>query len=129
MPFIVPSFNLTCNLWTWPAALGLPAPPAGAPRVAGQVCALVYGRRISGEVVSASALTPPTGLLMHLLLPAGTDARGTQDTVGRDVCECPAGSGRYYLVGMVDDIGKGWANEHRTATLTAYPASWVAPYP
>lgn len=74
---------------------------------------------------------------MNLLLPVGTDVRGPQDTVSNtdastqvkgDYVECPSGSGRYYVVAFVDDIGKGFTNEHRDACLFAVPGSWVPPY-
>jgi hypothetical protein len=67
---------------------------------------------------------------MFLLLPPGTDIRsgvlGTADDV-----EVPAGSGRFYEVEFVDDVGKGFANEYRVALLiqtTAWGA-WPLPYP
>jgi hypothetical protein len=66
---------------------------------------------------------------MTLMVPALTDIRGPQDTVSFDMVECPLGSGRWYRVCAVDDIGKGFANEHRAALLFALPTSWIAPYP
>jgi hypothetical protein len=67
---------------------------------------------------------------MSLLLPPLSDVRGPQDSSGfTDVVEVPAGSGRYYGVAAVDDIGKGYSNEHRTASLYALPGTWLAPYP
>lgn len=65
---------------------------------------------------------------MNLLLPAGTDIRGPQDTGFADSVEVPAGSARWYGVYFVDDIGKGFANEHRTACIFAIPLSWPPPY-
>jgi hypothetical protein len=66
---------------------------------------------------------------MNLLLPPAVDVRGPQDTVSFDMVEVPAGSGRWYSVVGVDDIGKGFSNEHRTAAIFALAGSWVAPYP
>lgn len=66
---------------------------------------------------------------MSLLLPLQTDIRGLQDTVSQDMVEVPAGSGRWYSVQIVDDIGKGYANEHRSASIFALPGGWTAPYP
>lgn len=34
-----------------------------------------------------------------------------------DLIECPRASGRMYMVSYVDDIGKGFANEHRLVTM------------
>lgn len=129
MAYVVPGFNLTCEIWSWPAASLFPAVPVGLPRVAGQPCALVYGQRTN---VSSTGGTGSAGVAlqtMNLLLPKGSDVRGPQDTVGTDVVECPSGSGRYYSVTFVDDIGRGYANEHRTASLQAGEKMWVAPYP
>jgi hypothetical protein len=67
-------------------------------------------------------------LTMNLLLPALVDIRGPQDTIGADQVEVPAGSGRWYSVVGVDDIGKGFANEHRSAALVAIFGTWPAPY-
>jgi hypothetical protein len=66
---------------------------------------------------------------MSLLLPALTDVRATQGVGGvPDTVEVPAGSGRWYGVAGVDDIGKGYANEHRTACILALLGSWTVPY-
>jgi len=126
--FVVPQFNLVCDIWTGPPVTGPFVPPAGAPRLAGQSCALVYGSRTN---VSSTGGTTSAGVAlqtMNLLLPGGTDVRGPQDATAVDVVECPTGSGRWYAVTFVDDIGKGWANEHRTASLQAIEKSWNPPY-
>jgi len=68
-------------------------------------------------------------MAMSLLLPPLADVRGPQDSVSADMVEVPAGSGRWYFVVGVDDIGKGFANEHRSAAIFALASSWVAPYP
>lgn len=129
MAYVVPQFNLLCNIWTgaggWPP-VGI---PGGIPRIGGQDCALVYGRRIN---VATSGGTTGQGFpvqVMNLLLPALTDVRGPQDGFNFDYVEVPMGSGRYYAVIFVDDIGKGWPNEHRTASLYAIPGTWLPPYP
>lgn len=56
---------------------------------------------------------------MTLLVLAGTDIRGRDSSSGPDIVEVPAASGRYYEVVYVDDLGKGFANEHRGALLLA----------
>jgi hypothetical protein len=68
-------------------------------------------------------------MTMNLLLPAKTDVRGPQDVRSFDMVEVPAGSGRWYSVVFVDDIGRGFANEHRTAGIHAMVGQWVPPYP
>lgn len=127
MAYTVPSFNLLCNI-EMPDIAGVPAIPSGPPRIANQPCALVYGRRVN--VASTGGTGDPGVPLqgMNLLLPPGVDIRGPQDVVSFDMVECPAGSGRWYWVFFVDDIGKGWPNEHRTAGILALADSWTAPY-
>lgn len=128
MPFRLPTFNLTCNI-SQPPVAGTPGIPAGSYRVVGQACQLTYGRRV--QVVSTGGTTSAGVLVlsMNLLLPPAVDVRGPQDTVSFDMVEVPAGSGRWYSVVGVDDIGKGFSNEHRTAAIFALAGSWVAPYP
>lgn len=129
MGYQLPVFNLTCNIWT-----GIPPTPdvslpAGPPRLALVPCALVYGRRVN---VASTGGTGSAGIplqCMNLLLNALADIRGPQDDTCNDLVECPAASGRFYWVSFVDDIGKGYANEHRTAGLLAIVGGWGAPYP
>jgi hypothetical protein len=55
---------------------------------------------------------------MYLLLPALTDVRDmNQNIAANDLVEVPSGSGRWYGVLLVDDVGKGFANEHRYAHI------------
>jgi hypothetical protein len=129
MPYRLPTFNLTCKVWTFPAISGMPVPPVAAPRIAAQTCALVYGRRVNVASTGGTGIPGVPIIGMSLLLPALTDVRGQQDSVGPDLVEVPVGSGRYYGCLLVDDIGKGWPNEHRTAGLFAAVGSWIAPYP
>jgi hypothetical protein len=128
MPFRLPSFNITCNITTCDVP-NVAAVPTGPIRLAGVSCQLTFGRRVN---VSSTGGTTTAGVLtiaMSLLLPPFTDIRGPQDTVSFDMAEVPAGSGRWYAVIGVDDIGKGFSNEHRTAAIFALAGSWVAPYP
>jgi hypothetical protein len=120
--YVVPQFNLLCNI----------GPGLGEWRLVNVECALVYGQRVN--VATAASDYFESGnpqllvLAMSLLLPKLTDIRGGQDTAAADQVEVPAGSGRYYQVQIVDDIGKGWPNEHRTACIMAIPFTWEAPY-
>lgn len=128
MAYRLPSFNLVCNI-TQPlmaGGVGIPDPPF---RLEGLSCQLTYGRRV--QVVSTGG-TGEVGVLvltMNLLLPALTDVRGPQDVLSPDLVEVPADSGRWYKVVAVDDIGKGFANEHRSASIHALEGQWVPPYP
>jgi hypothetical protein len=121
MSFSVPKFNLTVNVWN-----GADEPP-GAPTfvVKGN---LAYGRRTSPSGTLDQA---EQGLTMQLLLPAGTDAQWAIQGVGPSVMEVPAGSGRFYVCAGVDDVGKGWSNEHRVALLIATSdyGYWPIPMP
>ena len=119
MGYTLPTFNLTCNIWR-------PTAPPPAPPAVVSVCNLAYGRRVQISELS----NPPAA--MSLLLPAGTDIRDFWCAgVGGDYVEVPAGSGRFYIVGGVDDVAKGFANEHRVATLnkTRSAGNWPAPIP
>lgn len=67
---------------------------------------------------------------MGIALPALTDvasARGLPFPFN-DLIECPQGSGRFYEVLFVDDVGKGFANEHRIA-LVSKVLPWPIPTP
>lgn len=131
MAYRLPNFNLLCNIGpgstgpaTWP-----PIPYIGAPRLANVPCALVYGRRVN---VAATGGTFDQGyptLCMSLLVAKLTDIRAMQSIdLIPDTVECPSGSGRWYAVCNVDDIGKGYPNEHRTAALWPIQGAWVVPY-
>jgi len=119
--FTVPTFNLVVNVWRQGNA-----PPAVPD--AFFVCNLAWGRRVSSPQGLAGSANEP---LLTLLLPAGSDIRGPQ-CVDPDTCvEVPAGSGRIYAVVGLDDIGKGFANEHRAAVLqwTILFGFWPSPIP
>lgn len=128
MAFKLPSFNLLCNI-SQPDIQGeamIPSPPY---RLADQPCQLTYGRRVQVASTGGTTEVGTLTLSMNLLLPKGVDVRGPQDIQSFDMVECPAGSGRWYQVFGVDDIGKGFSNEHRTASIFALAGTWVPPYP
>lgn len=108
MSFNVPTFNLECDIYTGPWNTRVL-------RIAGQECNLQYGRRPHQN--SDFPLANEFSAVMNLLLPALTDIRSTLCSYIADSVECPAGSGRWYLVAAVDDVGKGFDNEFRVATL------------
>lgn len=128
MAFRLPTFNLRCVI-TQPDVPLTPAIPTAPYRIVDQLCQLTYGRR--AQVVSTGGTTTAGVLVlsMNLLLPKLIDVRGPQDTVSWDMVEVPAGSGRWYQVVAVDDIGKGFSNEHRSASIFALAGGWTAPYP
>ena len=128
MGFKLPTFNLTCNI-SQPDVVDTVGIPDEPYRIYGQPCQLTYGRRVQVTATGGTAEVGVLVLTMNLLLPAKVDIRGPQDVVTFDMVEVPAGSGRWYQVTGVDDIGKGFSNEHRTATIHAVAKTWTPPYP
>lgn len=123
MAYILPTFNLTCDVYSFAV------PPPGAPRLTAVPCQLrAPSPNYSGIVQpSASQFTA-----MCLMVAAGTDLRdgfaGAFNTP--DYVEVPAGTGRIYRVQLVDDIGKGFANEHRFCVLVKVTSQiWPVPIP
>jgi hypothetical protein len=114
MAFTLPTFNVVCNVWT--NAL-ITNPPTFSVTVN-----LTPGRRgffVEPLITNSGALNAVAGWgnMMEILAPKLTDLRGPQNNGVTQVVECPAGSARYYYVCWVDDIGKGFANEHRLALV------------
>lgn len=128
MAYRLPTFNILCNL-SQPDLANTPQIPSAPYRVPDQICQLTYGRRVQVASTGGTAEPGTPILCMNLLLPKGADVRGPQDVLSFDMAEVPAGSGRWYQVVGVDDIGRGFDNEHRSATLFALADSWVPPYP
>jgi hypothetical protein len=121
MSFVLPTFNLVCKVWS------LGSPPPNPPRIASLACNLAFGKRVQNPGPTVfNAITP------LLLVPAGSDLRWIINGIGNgDIVECPAGTGRYYSVACVEDIGKGFPNEHRAGFLEATRAygDWPIPTP
>lgn len=131
MSFTVPTFNLTCEVWNGPWAtktLRLHLLP----------CNLAMGRRIQQQL-SAGFDSPFGWAAPSLLVPALSDIRDEYCGGDSDLVEVPTGSGRWYDVSMVDDVGKGFPNEYRLAALrkvsgSVYPGNfgtmrWPIPIP
>ena len=110
MPYTLPSFNLQIKAYSFGAYFPNPA------RV-GFMGNLTPGRRVSTGIDSGGGDVGIDQMYRFLLVPALTDIRGSFSTAGADQLEVPIGSGRFYLVQDVDDIGKGFPNEHRLAWL------------
>jgi hypothetical protein len=62
------------------------------------------------------------------LVSAFTDLRDTNNASNFDTVEIPAGSGRFYIVLMVEDVAKGFLNEHRMAFIRK-SGTWPTPIP
>jgi len=122
MPYVVPTFNLSVNIWNWVGSPGA-FPPTNPPDVV-TMGNLTPGKRQAGTEQNGTSFN------MYLLLPRLTDILFNQWdlTGGTAWVECPAGSGRFYTCLQVDDIGKGFPNEHRFALITSLGA-WPNPIP
>lgn len=81
---------------------------------------IVNGNLAIGRRVNLPFEATITAAMPWLLLPALTDIRQQWNGLPPDMVEVPAGSNRFYGVIGVDDIGKGFANEHRFAILDPY---------
>jgi len=121
--FVLPTFNMTCDIYTFPYNF------AGAPRIANQPCQL--------RAPAAQAAQFGSGLLawvncMMLLLPPATDIRDSYCTPinSSDAVVIPIGTNCRYLVMWVNDIGKGFPNEHRFAMIAKTNSGpWPVPIP
>ena len=120
MSFSLPQFNLTCQVYTGGVF-------TSSPRLS-PVCNLAWGRRVNVASTGGTATPGIPIVCMTLLLPPGTDVRSSLCPSGADGIVVPAGSGRRYAVQVVDDIGKGFANEHRACVLFAV-GPWPQPIP
>jgi hypothetical protein len=123
MAFVIPTFNLVCDVFTFPYNF------AGAPRIANQICQL--------RAPSVQAQNLGNGLLaitqtICLIVPKGTDIRDQYCTPinSSDAIVLPPGTGCRYQVLWVNDIGRGFPNEHRYATLAKINSGpWPTPIP
>lgn len=112
MPYVIPQFPL--DVWVWHNQTTYP--PTGPPafEVEGNLC---WNRRVAVPSTGGTGLLGVPLFTMTLLVPKLTDLRGRRSGGTSDIVEVPALSGRYYEVIYVDDIGKGFSNEHRAAIL------------
>jgi hypothetical protein len=111
MAFSVPTFNLPVNVFDGDIF------PVVTPRLV-TVGNLAMGRRQNWPNSSDQFIgTVTSGQQPILLLPSGTDVRDASTGRQPDFIECPAGSGRFYQIGSVEDTGKGFPNEYRVATI------------
>lgn len=131
MSFTVPAFVVPTSIYSGPWL-------ARVLRVS-LLANLAKGRRIPVNNNVQPQNSPELQLIYSLLLPPGTDVRDFSTSITPDVVECPSGSGRWYGVFSVDDVGKGFPNEYRCAQIckiyealdpAAYPGLfWPTPIP
>lgn len=118
--YVLPTFNLECSLWFPPAA-----PPGDPPDLASVPCQLrASGQRSSGQDSTDSGWP----FLWQLLVTKETDLRDKFNAPGVYYVEVPQGSGRYYVVVIVDDVAKGFTNEYRIGYLRKV-GTWPTPIP
>lgn len=120
MAYRVPTFNISCAIWR---NLGIGKVYAAPDDVTD--CALSPGRRSMLLTLDPAELDEDA-LAMELLLPKLTDVRASWNAAGPDLVEVPTGTHRFYQVGYVDDVAKGYANEYRIALLAYLPAGAAA---
>lgn len=116
MPFTIPTFPLLCTIYdnTNTAIYNQ--------RLGNVPCNLSPGKRVMLNTGTAGGSWIPLGgqqMTMELLLPKGTDLHNAINGFFPDVIEVPATSGRFYALLWFDDVGKGFTNEYRLATMVA----------
>jgi hypothetical protein len=120
MAFRLPTFNVAVNIWRFGNATTNPPDVVTTGNLA-------IGRRVGVLLAyTSTSVTEPGGA--WLLLPANTDIRDNKAPAGADTCEVPAGTGRFYSVVWVEDLGLGFFNEHRFAEVVGL-GPWPLPFP
>lgn len=122
MAFQPPRFNLTATIYDF---YGPPFLPRHAARLQApcQIRAIRTALALNHDVASGP------GTL--LLFPRLTDIRPffgfAVAGISGDVVEVPAGSARFYVCNYIEDVAKGFLNEHRAAIVIQAP--FPGPYP
>lgn len=109
MAFSVPTFNLLCDVYTGPWT-------GKVLRLADVPCNLALGRRVQ-QIYAAEFNAPYGPSAPNLLVASLTDIRDQHCGGDSDLVEVPKGTGRWYVVSIVDDVGKGFPNEYRLCGL------------
>lgn len=108
MAFVLPTFPLVCKVVTFVGN------PVGQPARLTTPCQLrAPNVSYASSWVTVQSFAP--GIMV--LFPKGTDIRDKwcSPVNSPDYLEIPENSGRWYFATYVDDIAKGFANEHRFA--------------
>jgi hypothetical protein len=116
----LPAFPSRCNIWR-----GLltnyngVTNAAGAPAISDQPCELVFRNGyFPNTSFSVASSLYWTGLAPLIYFPKGTDVRGPLDqATSYDTVECPAGSGRFYVVVDVSPVALDFPNEFLAAAV------------
>lgn len=122
--YLAPQFNLDVNIWR---SENWAADPRPDPDIETKGKLMMFQNGINAATfVNFSGTT----CRMLLFLPKLTDIKtGVLDgvTIG-DVCEVPAGTGRWYRIAVFDDVNKGYPNEFRVAYIEQL-SPWPNPAP
>lgn len=118
MAFVLPTFNLTYAHWFDGTPTTDPPDRTGMCQLRGPDQGSLTSQAGFYPYATPCALFPP---LEDIRDPNGAPIGGAR-------IEIPEGSGRFYLVVIVDDIAKGFTNEHRYCTLTKTDG-WPQPIP
>lgn len=122
MPYVIPAMPLDCDVW-WnydPTVTMYSAPDIN--KVKG---CLSPGKRVMLSVPTPTSSPTFYEYPVELLLPPLTNISGETDVVFTSVVEVPTGSHRFYVVTYVDDIAKGFANEHRYILMNMFKVAMV----
>lgn len=110
MAFSVPQMPLSCDVYSGPwltKSLRFSVD-----------CNLQFSRRAHSFAEGDTTDTLLRNGPVYLLVPALTDLRDRSCNIAHsDIVEVPSGSGRWYGIIFVDDVGKGFDNEYRLAVL------------
>lgn len=108
MAFREPTFPLAFNLWRNTSLV------TGPPDLQG-MCNLAFGENAALYAPGYSQFKEDF-IVVWMLFPKRTDVRPSSvHGNAQDCVEVPAGTGRFYLVVDVDDVGRGFTNEYRKA--------------
>lgn len=109
----VPSLNLAVNVWQNFVGLFV-QPPVILPTLI-TVCNLSMGDKIYGYTGANSQV--------YVGFAKATDVHWNRAGGGFDYLEVPAGSGMFYKILAVEDVGRGFPNEWRCSIVQHYGVS------
>ena len=114
--FHVPDMSkVLCTIWSGPIGVG-PYPGVHVLRLDNVPCNLQGGRRGLTAQFGEVGNGEQTGQA-YLLVAPRTDLRDPLSASQQDLVEVPKGSGSFYQVLFVGDVGRGYPNEFRFGIL------------
>lgn len=127
MPFNLPTFNLAVNLWRPDHTPG--TDPVDLTFMGNLNLGLRAYVQVDPEtILDGTSLYPAQFLMVYLLCPALTDIRGPGGNLAfpllGDYVQVGHALPTLYRTMMVEDVAKGFANEHRLAVLYRQTTVW-----